>query len=200
MEIQARVESSKDTRFNAEASRSILLLGRGLLTELGEPVSTTGNGLSSVVLPAGALNLLVLGIPIPVFGYIGDDDQEIQASLTAFLRSFSQTLLERGHKVVLRAFSNCQGFSRSDEILSWLPRFRNASLQGEPAFLGTELVTLYPFSNEEVSKWPLGPEYLVRGARLIELAVPELYQKLDDLLAEKISEAAYAEHERFLLG
>ena len=200
MEVQRRVESFQDIHGDADMARRILLVGRVLLTELGGPLSTTGAGLSSVVLPAGTLNLLVLGIPIPVFGYIGDDNQEIQGSLVTFLRSFSSALLEHGCKLVLRAFSRCQGLARTNELLDWLPQFRNASLQGEPALLGTQLVTLYPFSSAEISKWPLGPEYLVRSVRLIELAVPELYQRLDGLLADKISEATENSHEYLLFG
>ncbi len=190
MEVRRSVTGSHDGQVSSDRARPIMMMGRTLLTELGQPLSTTGNGLASVVLPAGTLNLLVLGIPVPVFGYIGDDDQEIQSALLTFLRDISGALLNHGCKIVLRAFSHCQDVSTANMLLDWLPQFRSVSVQGEPALLGTQLVTLYPFSNDTISKWPLGPEYLVRGIRLIELAVPELYRKLDGLLSAKAAESA----------
>jgi len=183
-----------------ELSRDVLALGRSLVDGLGVPRATTGRGLASVVLSVGRFHLLVTGIPIPVFGYVGDDHQEVQRAVSGYLKEISHDIIGRGYKIELRTFTACLHPREPRAMLQWLPGLRASWPQGEPALLGTQLVVIYPFSSDEIRHWPVQPEFLVRAVQLIELAVPELYRRLDAALAERASEAARTPSREFLFG
>lgn len=163
----------------------VLSFGRRLVGSLERPVVSVGHGLASTVVPAGDLRLLVLGLPIPVFGHIGDDNQDILQQVTRLLRRSLEGRLNNGHRLALHTFTCClHGFDHR-QIFAWLPQVARLATRGEPAFLGAQLVTLYPFTQEEIRYWPQAPPGALACAMCLEYMISDVYSYMDQLLADR---------------
>ena len=163
----------------------VLSLGRQLVLSLEKPVVTVGHGLATVVLPAGNLRLLVLGLPIPVFGYVGDDNQDVLQQVGAFLRQSLTGELNNGHRLALHTFTCCLHVLNHRQVLGWLPQVSMLAGKGEPPFLGAQLVTLYPFTQDEIRFWPQAPATALACALGIECMIGDVYSFMDRLLADR---------------
>lgn len=172
----------------------VLDLGRQLVRSLDKPVVSVGHGLASAVLPAGNLKLLVLGLPIPVFGYIGDDNQDVLQQVSAFLRRSLNGRLNNGHRLALHTFTCCLHVLDHRQILRWLPQVSQLAGRGEPAFLGAQLVTLYPFTDQEIRHWPQAPAGALACALSLEYMISDVYSYMDQLLAERFLPAPEKGH------
>jgi hypothetical protein len=168
----------------------VLGLGRELVGSLERSIVCVGHGLASTVVPAGKLRLLVLGLPIPVFGYIGDDNQEVLQQVTEFLRRSLEGDLSNGHRLALHTFTCCLHVLDHRQILGWLPQVGRLAKRGEPAFLGAQLVTLYPFTEEEIRHWPQAPPSALACALCLEQMIGDVYSFMDQLLAERCRSAS----------
>ena len=167
---------------DGEIVASILRQGRALLERFGIPVDTAGGELSTVVLPAGTFSLLVLGIPIPVFEYLGDGHQAVQSTVMETLGGIARRTLHNGHRLGLHSFIRCFGTEVPCQALDWFPGFKKLTMNRPPVVLGAQLVTLYPFDGEEIASWPRGPDRLVECVSRIESALPGLFTDLDRVL------------------
>jgi len=185
-----------------EASRAdeieggVLAFGRQLLERLGRPTFTTGHGLASTILPAGSARLLVFGVPLPVFAYLDQGDEELHLLAMEKLRQLEPEL-PPGTRVALQSFGPCLGDGVLDRCLGWFPaaaRAWNGSCR--PILLGLDLVTVFPLGPGDAASWPVGPEPLVRFAERLEALVPGIYRHLDCLMAGALARAAPAGQRR----
>jgi len=163
----------------------VLSLGRQLVSSLERPVVSVGHGLATAVLPAGNLRLLVLGLPIPVFGYVGDDNQDVLQQVGAFLRRSLKGRLNNGHRLALHTFTCCLHVLNHRQVLDWLPQVSMLAKKGEPPFLGAQLVTLYPFTQDEIRFWPQEPASVLACALGVEYMIGDVYSFMDQLLADR---------------
>ncbi len=166
-----------------DLASEVLFLGRSLVSCFPGTVYTTGRGLASTVLPAGDVRFLVLGIPVPVFGYLGDNDQEVQRAALGFLTGVAPELEGEGWRIGLRTFAGCFRPREPLAVLDWFPRLRSVSLRGSPYLLGVQLVTVYPLTRPEIARWPVAPPALVEAVERIERSISGLYERLDATLA-----------------
>jgi len=157
----------------------VVSLGQSLLERLDVPVVPTALGLPSTVLPAGGFGLLVLGIPIPVFSYMGDDNQALQLRIVDILRTTAGRVLGHKRRVALHSFSLCFDAASEEEILELLPAFSQLNGSRKASYLGVQLVTVLPLSENEVSLWPEGPPGLPECADRFLGVLPLVYRQLD---------------------
>jgi len=162
-----------------ELQSRVVSLGRNLLQRFEASFHETPAGLPTMVLPAGGFGLLVLGIPIPVFSYMGDENQILQRRVVERLRETAGTMLCREHRVELHSFSHCFGAVPERKLLDLLPFFGRLNGRRKATFLGVQLVTVLPLSEAEVSMWPRGPAGLRECADRFLEALPKVYWELD---------------------
>ncbi|NOZ95211.1 MAG: hypothetical protein GXP47_10800 [Acidobacteria bacterium] len=167
-----------------ELCTRVFSVGRRLLHRFDVPMTETPSGVPATLLPAGGFRLLVLGIPVPVFAYMGDDNQELQRRIVTILRSSGGAALSGGRRVVLQSFSKCFGAAPEEEILALLPSFRSLNGRRKAVYLGVQLVTLLPLSDMDASLWPGGPQEIRECVDRFEQMVPALYGTLDHDLAQ----------------
>lgn len=157
----------------------VFALGRRLLENLGEPVVPAASGIPSAILPAGGFALLVLGIPIPVFSYMGDDNQALQRRVVDRFNAAAGGLLNGSHRVALHSFSRCFDRAPQEEILDLLPAFASLNGTRKASYLGVQMVTVLPLSERESSLWPHGPAAVRRCSERFKEILPEVYRQLD---------------------
>lgn len=167
----------------------VLAVGRQLVTGLRGSLCSVQDRLATCTVPVGDVNILVLGVPIPVFAYVGDDNQDIQRGALAALRKLAGPTLHNGHRLGFRTFASCLHTVGRDRFLRWLPRFRATAVRGQPALLGAQLVTLYPLSSESAAQWPDGPAGIVTAALKIADSISDVYEFMDMMLAQRTSAA-----------
>ena len=154
-------------------------LGQRLLEHLGTPVTLSASGLPSTILPAGDFGLLVLGIPIPVFSYMGDDNQALQRRAVDLLNATTGGTLDGNRHVALHSFSKCFDRASEEEMLALLPGFRALNGSRKASFLGVQMVTVLPLSTEESSLWPHGPAPVCQCVDRFRDVISQIYGQLD---------------------
>ena len=164
-------------------------LGRSLVEALGTTVFSVGGGVSSVLLPVGLRRLLVLGIPVPIFGYLGEGDTEVHEQALARLRGELSGWVPPGVRIDAQALGPGAVNGHASRVLEWLPRFRERGREMRLPVLGFALVTVFPVEAPQARLWPLGPEWAVRLARELESRVSDLYRILDDTLCRTVDGA-----------
>ncbi len=164
----------------------ILCLGRSLLEALDATVFSVGGGLGSVLLPVGLRRLLVLGIPVPIFGYLGEGDGEVHEHALARLRGEIRESVPPGVRIDAQALGPGAVNGFSSRVSAWLPSFRRLGRRIRLPILGLALVTVFPLDAPQARLWPLGPGWAVRLAEELEDRVPELYEILDEMLCRAV--------------
>lgn len=167
----------------------LLCLGRSLLEALGTTMYTTGMGLGSVLLPVGFRRLLILGIPVPIFGYLGEGDMELHDEALAWLRGELSDGVPPEIRLEAQVFGPAAVNGYFTRVLDWLPRVREAAPQLRPPILGVALVTVFPLETSHARMWPLGPDWAVELAGQLERRVPDLYEFLNSALSRLLDGA-----------
>ncbi len=184
--MSERVEDRTGTAHRAVVTDA-LHAGAELVQRFGQPVSPVGGGVATVVLPARTFSLLVLGVPIPVFGSTGEGSPSTQRIAVEHLGTIVRRRLQNGHRVALQSFSQCFGALDPRRTLEWFPGFLQKAGRSTPVVLGTQLVSLYPLPNGQMETWPEGPSSLLECVLEIEASLPDLYRKMDRWLQEKMA-------------
>ena len=156
-----------------------LSIGRDLLRHFDVPIVETSLGISTVMLPTGEFGLLLLGIPVPVFSYMGDGDQVLQRGVVHLLKSAAGTALRNGRRVELHSFSCCFGVAPEGDVLDLLQSFGALDGARRARYLGVQLVTVLPLGKDEISTWPHGPSDVCRIVDRFLGVLPMMYWKLD---------------------
>ncbi len=159
-----------------------LLLGRTLLEPFGAKLFTVGKGLSSMLLPVAHRRLLVLGVALPIFGYLGEGEQEAHDQALAQVRGQIGRHVPQGVRLEAQALGGGLASVHTDSVLDWLPRLKTSQGKENLPILGLALVTVFPLEASEAHQWPLGPEWAVNIAVGLEKRLPLLYESLDRLL------------------
>ena len=163
----------------AEIEERVFALGRSLLEHLETPVIPADSGLPSTILPAGSFGLLVLGIPVPVFSYMGDDNQALQRRVVGLLNAAAGATLDGSRHVGLHSFSRCFGRAPEEDVLALLPGFCALNGSRKASLLGVQMVTVLPLSPAEAALWPEGPSSVRRCVDRFRQVIPEIYGQLD---------------------
>ncbi len=184
--MNERAEDRTGTAHRAVVT-DVLRAGTELVRRFGQPVNPVGGGVATVVLPARTFSLLILGVPIPVFGATGDGSPSTQRLAMEHLDTIVRRRLRNGHRVALHSFSQCFGALDPRRTLEWFPGFLEKTGRRTPVVLGTQLVSLYPLPSEQMEAWPEGPSSLLECVLEIEASLPDLYRKMDHRLQEKVA-------------
>ncbi len=159
-----------------------LLLGRTLLEPLGATLFTVGQGMSSVLLPVAHRRLLVLGVALPIFGYLGEGEQEVHDQALGQIRNRLGSCLPPGVRLEAQTLGTGLANGHAVSVLNWLPRLKASPNRENLPILGLALLTLFPLEGPEARQWPLGPAWAVEMAVGLEENLPLLYDSLDRLL------------------
>ena len=143
---------------------------------------TVGKAMSSVLLPVAHRRLLVLGVALPIFGYLGDGEQEVHDQALGQIRGRLGGCLPQGVRLEAQTLGTGLSNGHAASVLNWLPRLKASRRRENLPILGLALLTLFPLEGPEARRWPLGPEWAVEMAVGVEKNLPLLYESLDQLL------------------